>query len=163
MQLRDVAGAAGLGPADEDVVDAAVGFEVAAGVGVGVASTWRPVSLELGGWPATSHASWNTSFGTGGSERPVSIRISSLSGSALKSPHEDRREGAAAVGLEPAMNAQIDRTWSWRMPLWSKRQLRWVQNTWSAPRGPSMSARSAGAQLLGVGTAPAAAARRSDR
>ena len=39
------------------------------------------------------------------------------------------------------MNVQIARTWSWRTPLWSNRQLRWVLNTCSAPRGPSMSAR----------------------
>ena len=84
---RDVAGAAGLGPADEDVVDAAIGLEVEPGVGVVRCVHVAPVALESDAWPATSHASWNTSFGTGGSERPVSRRISSLSGSALKSPH----------------------------------------------------------------------------
>src|SRR4051812_50089083 len=37
--------------------------------------------------PACSHESWNTSFGTGTAALPVSMRISSDVGSALRSPH----------------------------------------------------------------------------
>ena len=91
--------------------------------------------------PATRHASTNTCFGTATAARPVSIRISSESGSALKSPQST---GGNVRRLRVvATNSHRARTWRTRTWLWSIRQLRWVTNTSSGPRGPSTSARSA--------------------
>ncbi len=103
--------------------------------------------------PATSHASWNTRFGATTPVRPVSIRISSLSGAAFMSPH---RIGGYSRGRHSWMNAPIASTCRWRTTLWSNRQLRWVQNAWIGPRGPSISAnstvrRSSGSSAAGSG------------
>ena len=97
--------------------------------------------------PATSQASWKTSFGTGTAARPVSMRISSLSGVAFMSPH---RIGGKVRGGASAMNWQIALTCSWRTPDWSKRQFRWVREDLQRPVGRVDVDPHARAQLLGV-------------
>ena len=88
--------------------------------------------------PPSRQASWKTRGGSVTAAWPVSMRISSLVASALKSPQST----AGYVRPEAAwIVRQISRTWSWRMWEWSNRQWRWVVYTCTWPRGPSTSAR----------------------
>jgi hypothetical protein len=64
--------------------------------------------------------------------------ISSLSGSALKSPHTI---GGNARGRPAATISQRARTCSWRTALSSCRQFRWVECTWTGSNGASTVAR----------------------
>ena len=85
---------------------------------------------------------------------PVSMRSSSLSGSALRSPSST---AGNERGRFSRTNRQISATCSWRIALWSPRQLRCAQYTWIGPRGPSTSAQHAEPFLaFVVGTPPPA-------
>ena len=93
----DVAGAAGLGPADEStVVDAAIGFEVDAWRYPGLALLHvAAVALEHGAAVRRSPPTrtWNgRASATSGSDGSVSSRISSLSGIGVEVAAQDRRE-----------------------------------------------------------------------
>ena len=99
---------------------------------------WRSTTCSRARWlPAASHASRNTTRGTGDAARPVSMRISSLVGSALRSPQSTAGNGRGRVSRT---KRQISATCSWRIALWSSDQLRCAQNIWIGPRGPSTSA-----------------------
>ena len=75
-------------------------------------------------FPAASHASRNITPGTGTADCPVSMRSSSLSGSALRSPHST---AGNERGRCSRTSRQISATWAWRIALWSSRQLRCAQ------------------------------------
>ena len=96
---------------------------------------------------AASHESWNTSFGTGSAARPVSIRISSESGTALKSPHST---GGYVRNGDSCTNLAMAATCFWRTWLWSNRQFRCVEKTCTVPRGPVDVGPDDGAQLVGI-------------
>ena len=100
----------------------------------------------------TRHVSRNTTPGTGTAARPVSMRISSLAGSELRSP---TRIAGNDRGRHSRTNSHSARTCSWRTPLWSSRQLRCAQNTWIGPRGPAISANTASRSSPSSSAAPA--------
>ena len=132
-----VADAAELRDTGEHVVDALVEEQVRA-----VERVRRSRRCSRGPHPWRCRARRATCRGTRRPEpappaRPVSIRISSLAGSELRSPTtiagNDR-------GRHSRTNSHSARTCSCRTPLWSSRQLKCAQKTWIGPRGPATSA-----------------------
>ena len=120
--------------ADHDVVDALIASEHRPDPRIDVVSGIARSRLVT---RLRSTTSRNITPGTGTAAYPVSMRISSLWGSELRSPHST---AGNVRGFCARTIRQIAATCSWRTALWSSRQLRCAQYIWIGPRGPSISA-----------------------